>query len=71
MKTSFSIPGIHCNGCAELITDVSGDVPGVIATRVHLDTKEVVVEHDEDFNAQEWKKEIEALDPKYAIAKTI
>ncbi|MBP9774134.1 MAG: heavy-metal-associated domain-containing protein [Candidatus Peribacteraceae bacterium] len=71
MKTSFSIPGIHCNGCAQLITEVSGEQPGVINTRVHLDTKEVVVDHTDEFSAQTWKEQIEALDPKYKIANTL
>ena len=71
MKTIFSIPGIHCTGCAQLITDVSSEQAGVLSTVVHQDTKQVVVDHDDSFDAALWQKEIEALDPKYKVTDMI
>lgn len=71
MTTStFSIPGIHCDGCARLIKDVSADVPGVSRVDIDLATKRVTIEHGEAFNMEQWKTEIEALNPKYVVQPT-
>ena len=67
MRTTFSIPGIHCAACAALIKDVSGDFPAIKSVDVDIETKRVTVEHDESFDMQTWKKEIEALDAKYKV----
>ena len=67
MQTIVSIPGIHCEGCAALIKDVSSDFPSVTHADVDLATKRVTIDHAEDFPFEEWKQEIESLDPKYRV----
>ncbi len=65
--TIVSIPGIHCASCAALIKDVSGEFPTIKSIEVDIDTKKVAIDHDESFDMQKWKQEIEALDEKYKI----
>ncbi len=67
MKTTVSIPGIHYEGCAMLIKDVSADTPSVQSATVDLTTKIVTIEHDDAFDLAAWSREIEALDPKYTV----
>jgi len=67
MKTTVSIPGIHCSGCATLIKDVSSEFPAITNADVNLDTKIVTLDHGEDFDMQKWTQEIEELDEKYKI----
>ena len=67
MKTTVSIPAIHCSGCAALIKDVSSEFPAVTNADVNLDTKIVTLDHDENFDMQKWTQEIEGLDEKYKI----
>lgn len=67
MQTTVSIPGIHCASCAALITDVSGDFPSIQQVDVNIDTKQVTLEHDEEFDLRSWAKEVEALDAKYRV----
>ena len=67
MNTTVSIPGIHCASCVSLIKDVSKDNSGVTSVDVDLTTKHVVVEHDDRFRFDEWKKEIESLNPDYKV----
>lgn len=68
MKTTVSIPGIHCEGCKRLIEDVSKDTPGVTSAAADLATKQVTLEHDDSFNFGKWKEEIEELNPDYTIS---
>ena len=67
MKTTVSIPGIHCEGCAKLIKDISTEFPQI--TRVDIDqgTKTVTIDHAPDFDLAKWSEEIESLDEKYKI----
>lgn len=65
--TNVSIPGIHCEGCSRLIQDVSKDIPGVTSVHVDLAAKTVAVEHDEKFVFDDWKNEIESLNPDYKV----
>ena len=67
MQTIVSIPGIHCEGCSKLIVDVSNDVSGVTSVKVDLKSKQVTINHDNGFKFQDWKKEIEALNPDYKV----
>ncbi len=67
MQTIVSIPGIHCEGCSRLIEDVSNDSPGVTSVKVDLTSKQVTINHDNGFNFNDWKKEIESLNPDYTV----
>ena len=67
MQTILSIPGIHCDGCAALVKDVSTEFPAIKNVAVDLTTKQVTLEHDEGFDLEAWKTEIESLDPKYKV----
>lgn len=67
MQTIVSIPGIHCDACARLIKDVSGEFPAIHNVDVHIETKTVTIDHDEDFTLAEWIAEIESLDEKYHV----
>ena len=64
---TVSIPGIHCEGCVKLITDVTQDTPGV--ERVHVDqiSKTVVIDHSDAFDFEAWKTEIQSLNPDYTV----
>lgn len=46
METTFTAPGIHCQGCAQTIRRSLGDVPGVAEVQVEVDTKQVRVRHE-------------------------
>ena len=70
MKTTVSIPGIHCEGCSRLIQDVSKDTPGVTSVQVDLAAKTVSIDHDGQFSFDNWKKEIESLNPDYNVQRT-
>ena len=65
--TKVSIPGIHCEGCAKLIKDVTNDYPLVTNADIDLNTKIVTLEHDPDFDLTKWSEEIESLDEKYKV----
>lgn len=67
METTFTIPGIHCAACAALIKDVSSEFPAIKQVDVDIDTKKVVLAHDENLDLQKWKEEIESLDEKYKV----
>jgi len=72
MKTiTVSIPGIHCDACSMLIKDVSSEFPAIANVEVDIATKQVTLEHDENFDVQKWKEEIESLDEKYKIHAVI
>jgi copper chaperone CopZ len=62
MKTAvIKIKGTHCNACKLLIEDVSKDIKGVKSCKVDFQTGETVIEHDENFNLDSFKKEVEGL----------
>ena len=67
MKTTVSIPGIHCDGCSALIKDVSSENPSVRSVDVDMATKNVTIEHDDAFDLSTWTAEIESLDPTYKV----
>ncbi len=71
MITILSIPGIHCEGCASLIKDVSSEFPSIKNIVIDISTKKVTLNHDESFDRRKWTEEIEALDSKYKIHPTV
>lgn len=69
MQTIITIKGTHCNACKTLIEDVAKDIKGVQSCNVNFQTGETVVDHDENIDWQEVKKEIEDLG-EYKLIKT-
>lgn len=67
MQTTVSIPGIHCASCAALIKDVSSEFPSIQKADVDITTKNVTLEHGEDFDLAKWTAEIEALGDSYKV----
>jgi len=67
MQTTFSIPGMHCSSCATMIKDVSAEFPEIKSANVDVQTKQVMLEHDDAFNVSKWKAEIEALGDAYKV----
>lgn len=67
ITTTVSIPGMHCEGCAALIKDVSSEFPSVQKVEVDLSSKRVAIDHEEAFDLQKWSEEIEALDETYKV----
>jgi len=65
--TKVSIPGIHCEGCAKLIKDVSTEFPQITRVDVDQGTKTVTIDHAPDFDLTKWSEEIESLGEKYKI----
>lgn len=61
MKTIITIKGTHCNACKALIKDVAKDIKGVKSCTVNFQTGETVIEHEENLDWQEFKKEIEGI----------
>ncbi len=62
MKTTvIKINGIHCNSCKLLIEDVTKDINGVKLCHVNTRSGEMIIEYDEHFNFDLFKKEIESL----------
>lgn len=57
----IKIKGTHCNACKVLIEDVVLDIKGVKSCTVDPLTGETVIEHDESFNFDEFKKKVEGL----------
>ena len=59
---NFVIAGTHCNACKVLIEEVSKEIPGVIScTVVNYKTGETILDYDEKFDWNVFKKEIESL----------
>ncbi len=46
-ETKLTVPGIVCGGCAGGIKNALGKVPGINKIEVNVNTKVVIVEHDE------------------------
>ena len=67
MQTTVSIPGIHCASCAAMIKDVSADFPQVKNVTVDTVTKNVTIQHSDDFDLSAWIKEIESLGDTYKV----
>lgn len=69
MKTTVSIPGIHCPSCAALIKDVSADFPQIQNVDVNIDAKQATLEHDDNLDFQKWAEEIHTLGDSYTVKK--
>ena len=67
MRTTVSIPGIHCASCAALIKDVSTEFLSIQSIDVDTERKTVTLEHLDDFDLAKWSQEIESLDEKYKV----
>ena len=65
MKTSVSIPGIHCEGCAKLIKDVSSENAYIKNVNVDLDTKTVTIYHESGFDPKKGWEEFDLLGDPY------
>ncbi len=70
MRTTVSIPGIHCEGCSRLIQDVSSDFPEIQTVDVDINAKTVTLDHSDDFDFDAWKREIESLDGRYRVQQS-
>lgn len=46
MERVYAVPRIKCEGCVETITRALSGLPGVLATRVTIPSREVRVEFD-------------------------
>lgn len=67
MKTTVSIPGMHCHSCVTLVTEVSEESAGVQSVTVDLNSKEVTLDHDDSFDLAAWTQEIESLGDDYKV----
>lgn len=67
MKTTVSIPGMHCESCTTLVKDISAEFPALQKVEVDLETKKVTLEHSEDFDLQNWTEGIESLGVEYKV----
>lgn len=67
MKTTVSIPGIHCNSCAAMIKDVSSEFSQIAKVDVDVAAKRVTLEHDASFDVAAWSHEIEGLGETYRV----
>ncbi|WP_300975280.1 heavy metal translocating P-type ATPase [Sphingomonas sp. LHG3406-1] len=45
-RTMLAVPGAHCAGCIRKVEDGLGKIPGVIAARLNMTTKQLTVEHE-------------------------
>ena len=62
MKTTvIKIEGTHCNACKLLIEDVCKEIKGVKSCQVDFKTGKTEIGHDESFDLQSLKREIESL----------
>lgn len=61
MKTTFAIKGMHCTSCKALIEDVVSEIPGVASCAVDVEAERADVEHDDSFDPERMRKDIEAL----------
>lgn len=66
MKTTITIQGTHCTACKALIEDVCQDTRGAQSCVVNFQTGETAIEHDESFDWQAFKQEVEGLG-KYTV----
>ncbi len=71
MQTIVSIPGIHCDSCAAIIKDVGSEFPSITNIDVDTETKKVTLDHDENFDFEQWKSEIESIDKNYAVFSSL
>lgn len=61
MKTTLNIKGTHCHACKALIEDVCQDDKSVSSCTVDFTTGKTEIEHNDDFDLEVLKKEIESV----------
>ena len=71
IKTTFTIKGTHCAACKALIEEVSKENPAVKDIAVDFKTGEAVLEHQDNLDWQELKKEIEGLGDYQVLVPTL
>jgi len=59
--TTINIKGTHCNSCKLLIEDVCREIKGAKECSVNFETGETKIEHDDSFDWEVFKKEVESL----------
>ena len=59
--TAINIKGTHCNSCKLLIEDVCREINGATSCTVNFETGETKIKHDENFDWETFKKEVESL----------
>lgn len=67
MRTLVQIPGIHCQSCVALITDVSQDFPAIQHIDVDLQSKKITLDHDDRFDLPTWSQAVEGLNASYKV----
>ena len=60
-KTTITVKGTHCPACKALIEDVCKDIKGVKSCNVDYKTGKTEIEHDNEFDIDFFKTEIEIL----------
>ena len=61
MKKIIIIKGTHCPSCKALIEDVCRDIKGIKSCNVEYKTGKTEIEHEDKFDFNLVKKEIESL----------
>ncbi|MBI4098782.1 MAG: heavy-metal-associated domain-containing protein [Candidatus Magasanikbacteria bacterium] len=61
MITTYTITGMHCASCKELIEDVCRELPGVTSCAVDFATGSAHVTHDASFDGRSFKKAVAEL----------
>ena len=59
--TTLTILGTHCRACKVLLEDVSRDIRGIRSCQVNFETGTTIIEHDDQFDLSEFRKEVEGL----------
>jgi copper chaperone CopZ len=47
-QITLSISDMHCQSCPKLVKTTLSEIPGVISTTTSLDTKQAIVDYDEN-----------------------
>ena len=69
-KTTIIVKGTHCTACKALIEDVCKDIQGLKSCSVNYKNGKTEIRHDDNFDLNMFKKEIESLgDYKVEIKK--
>ena len=60
-RTTFSVPDIECDGCANAIKNALGKVEGITAVQVDVPGKSVTVTHDEKVSRETVSENLEKI----------
>lgn len=61
MTTTVTIKGTHCESCKFVIEDICGEITGVKQCAVDYKTGKTVIDHDEHFTLDAFKKKVEGI----------